>query len=64
MADIKDQVHELDETLKAVAEYCEKNGKNKYGNPAFRQLVRDGERRFTKYGYVFNGTCFVYRRGK
>ncbi len=56
MADIKDQVHELDETLKAVAEYCEKNGKNKYRNPAFRQLVRDGERRFTKYGYVFNGT--------
>ena len=61
MAGIKDEVHKLDETLKSIAQYCDDNGINKYRNPAFRLLVNEGRRRFSKYGYIFNGTCFVYR---
>ena len=59
MANIRDEVHKLDETLKRLSAYCEEKGENKFRNPAFRTLVREGERRFTKYGYIFNGTCFV-----
>lgn len=62
MANIRDEVHKLDETLKRLSAYCEEKGENRFRNPAFRTLVREGERRFTKYGYIFNGTCFVYRK--
>lgn len=62
MANIRDEVHKLDEALKRLSAYCEEKGENKFRNPAFRTLVREGERRFTKYGYIFNGTCFVYRK--
>lgn len=62
MANVRDEVHKLDETLKKVAEYCEEKAENKFRNPAFKTLIREGQRRFTKYGYIFNGTCFVYRK--
>lgn len=62
MANIRDEVHELDETLKKVSALCEEKGENKFRNPVFKTLVREGQRRFTKYGYIFNGTCFVYRK--
>lgn len=62
MANIRDEVHKLDDTLKKVSRRCEENGENKFRNPVFKTLVREGQRRFTKYGYIFNGTCFVYRK--
>ena len=47
MANIRDEVHKLDETLKKVSSLCEEKGENKFRNPVFKTLVREGQRRFS-----------------
>lgn len=61
MANIRDEVNKLDECLKDIAKHCEAEGTDKHRNLCYKTLVREGIRRFTKYGYVYNGVCFVYR---
>ncbi len=59
---VSDQVHELDEELKSISEYCKSRGINPHYNVTYKMLVNEGIKKYTKYGYVYNGVCFVYRK--